>query len=721
MDGDEHVPAGHLADPGPEERTARYLLGFDIGGTFTDVLLLDKATGEIHVAKVLTTPADPSVGALAGIRSLLAALEIAFDDITLAVHGTTLVTNAIIERRGAKIAMLTTDGHRDVLEISTGMRYDMYNFFLTFPTPLVPRRLRLGIEERVRYDGTVLTPLEPRSMESAIEFCVAQGVEAIAVCFLHSYANASHEIAVAEYLNHRYPRVAYTLSSEMAGEPGEIDRFSTTVANAYVQPLMRSYLRKLSGAFVGQSVTGDGCSREAAVRLCLMTSSGGTASVAAAEQQPIQLVESGPAAGALAAAFYGQLTMNGRVLSFDMGGTTAKACLIEGGRPAMAQETEVAREERFQSGSGIPLKVPVVDLIEIGAGGGSIAHVDSLGLLKVGPQSAGSEPGPACYGRGGSDATVTDANLVLGYLDADYFLGGEMQLDRSASESAIVSQVGSRLNIGVIEAAWGIHDIVNENMASAARVHISERNRDPRQFTLVAFGGAGPGHACEVARKVRIPRVLVPLAAGATSALGLLVAPPSFEFSHAYTATLGEVDWQMVNAAYESLKKRAYVRLAQLGVRPADVGFELSADMRYVGQIHQISVPLTADTLSSTALHDIRAAFLEEYARRYTASSSARDVEALVWRLRALGPKKDISLRHSSGSPSIEPAKRPRPVYLPLISEFVNCNVYDHYNLTPGTHFGGPAIIEQRESTTVIGPRDTVQVDDYQNLIIELG
>ncbi len=716
---------------------ARYRLGFDIGGTFTDFVLLDAATDEIRVGKCLTTPRDPSLGALQGAARVLAEQGIRLEDLGLAIHGTTLVANAIIERHGATTALLTTEGFRDTLEIGHGTRYDLYNYFLVFPEPLVPRRFRLEVPERILYDGSVHRPIDMRRVEQLVSESLERGAQAFAVCFMHSYINSSHEEAVGRYLAERHPEVAVTLSSELVREIGEVDRVSTAVANAYVQPLMKTYLRKLEEVFASPADDGQGREAEGS-RLYLMVSSGGTTSVRTAEEYPITLIESGPAAGALAAAFYSKLTGIPQVISFDMGGTTAKACLIDDGQPAIANEFEAAREERFKKGSGLPLKVPVIDLIEIGAGGGSIARVDSMGLLKVGPDSAGADPGPACYGQGGKHPTVTDANLVLGYLDPNYFLGGEMALDREAAERALREHVAAPLGIDMVEAAWGVHNIVNENMAGAARTHIAEKNRDPRRYALIAFGGAGPAHACSVARKVRAPRVVVPLAAGATSALGLLVAPPAFEFVHSYVGTLDELDWSQVDAIFADLERRGGATMTQARVSAEQIRFERSVDMRYQGQTHRIRVALPEGEVWGgggvgvwnerhvnrlAARPQLAELFCRQYEQLYSLLNPEYPIEALSWRLRVVGPEQAVNLSsaaRSGGRLGESALKGQREVYFNELGRYVECPVYDHYVLRPGTMIGGPAIVEQRESTTVMGPRDRLAVDEWLNLMITL-
>ena len=465
-------------------------IGVDIGGTFTDFILLDTAGYGIRLHKCLTTLHDPSVGALNGLGELVHAAGLGLSDVAEIVHGTTLVTNALIERRGARLGLITTHGFRDILEIGTEQRYDIYDLFLRFPEPLVARRHRLEVPERMDRDGRVVAPLDEEELREAVRRVLADGVEAVAVCFLHAYRNPAHERRAHEIIRQMAPGLAVSLSSDVVAELWEYQRCVTTCANAYVQPLMDQYLQRLQrelrrGGFCGA--------------LYLMHSAGGLVSVETARSFPIWLLESGPAGGGLATGFFGQAAGKPDVISFDMGGTTAKACLIENGRPAIAPMMEAARVHRFKKGSGLPIKAPVIDMVEIGAGGGSIAGIDDVGLLRIGPRSAGADPGPACYGRGGSEATVTDANLVLGYYDPDFFLGGRMKLDRNAAERAL-ARLGERLGLSVQDVAWGIHRLVVENMAAAARIHIVEHGKDPRRYAMVGFGGAGPAHAAEVAR-----------------------------------------------------------------------------------------------------------------------------------------------------------------------------------------------------------------------------
>src|SRR5215469_7916775 len=463
----------------------RYRIGLDIGGTFTDFILFDGETGAVRLHKCLTTPHDPARGALIGLMELTTAAGLDLAAIGELVHGTTLVTNAIIERRGATVGLLTTKGFRDVLEMGKEQRYDIYDLFLQFPEPLVSRALRREINERITRDGSVLRSVDLDEVRVEIEVLARAGVEAIAVSFLHSYRNPSHEHAVAELAAREFPEISVSLSAEVVPELREYERTTTTVANAFVQPLMDRYIAQLETELRRRGFAG---------RFYLMQSAGGLAAPEMARRFPIRLLESGPAGGGLASALFGESAGKDNVISFDMGGTTAKACLVQEGRVDVATMMEAARVHRFKRGSGLPIKAPVIDMIEIGAGGGSIATIDEVGLLKVGPRSAGADPGPACYGKGGHDPTVTDANLVLGYLDPDFFLGRRMRLDRGAAVQA-VARIGEALALSAAEAAWGIHKVVTESMAAAARIHVIEKGKDPRRYSLVGFGGAGPAHA----------------------------------------------------------------------------------------------------------------------------------------------------------------------------------------------------------------------------------
>ena len=535
----------------------RYRIGLDIGGTFTDFILFDGETGAVRLHKCLTTPQDPARGALIGLMELTTAAGLDLAAIGELVHGTTLVTNAIIERRGATVGLLTTKGFRDILEMGKEQRYDIYDLFLQFPEPLVSRALRREIDERITRDGSVIRSLDLDEVRVEIEELARAGVEAIAVSFLHSYRNPSHERAVAELAAREFPEISVSLSAEVVPELREYERITTTVANAFVQPLMDRYIAQLETELRKRGFAG---------RFYLMQSAGGLAAPEMARRFPIRLLESGPAGGGLASALFGKSAGQDNVISFDMGGTTAKACLVQEGRVDVAPMMEAARVHRFKRGSGLPIKAPVINMIEIGAGGGSIATIDEVGLLKVGPRSAGADPGPACYGKGGSEPTVTDANLVLGYLDPGFFLGGRMALDPDAAVRAL-DRVAASLDLSTVGAAWGIYSIVCESMAAAARVHLVENGRDPRRCAMVGFGGAGPAHAARVARILGVAEVIVPPASGTASALGFLAAPVSFEFARsAPTLINAGLDFAAINRVLDELETEGRRLLAEAGI-----------------------------------------------------------------------------------------------------------------------------------------------------------
>lgn len=679
-------------------------IGFDVGGTFTDVIACDPS-GRLVIEKVLTTPHDPAEGSRAGVASAVAHWSPIETELELGVHATTLVTNAIIERRGATTAVLTTRGFRDILEIGGGTRYDIYDLFLPFPEPLVERRLRREVSGRLTAEGEEIEPLDLAAAAAEIRWLAGQGVTSLAVCLLHSYRNDEHERQISALATSEVPELEVSLSSSLVAQLGEVERFSTTVANAYIQPLVKRYLAELERTFP------DG-------RLLMMGSNGGTISVATAQGWPITLIESGPAAGALAAAAYSRRIERARVVSFDMGGTTAKVCLIDDGKPLTNSEFEAARTERFKPGSGIPLQIPVINLIEIGAGGGSIAYINDLGLLKVGPKSAGADPGPACYGAGGRLPTVTDANLVLGYLDAESFLGGDMKLVRDAAERALTEEIGEPLGLDLIQAAWGVHEIVNENMAGAMRTHIVERNRDPRAYSMIAFGGAGPAHAAAIAQKVGISEVIVPFGAGATSAYGLLTANPVVDLVHTRVVEIGSVDWQEITAIYGELERRATAMLVDAGVEPSTVRFERSVDMRYAGQAHEIGVPVEAGALNEHTEAILVENFARLYSELYSSLNPDFDVEALHWRIRASGPARELRVETPVKAGEAQPHHR--SVYFPGAG-FVQTPVFSHASLEPGFRTIGPAIVEQRESTAVVGISDSAEIDDDLNLIIYVG
>lgn len=688
----------------------QYRVGFDIGGTFTDFILHDGASGRVRIHKVLTTPHDPSVAALQGLAEITRTAGIALSDVSEIVHGTTLVTNAVIERKGAKLGLITTKGFRDILEMGREQRYDIYDMFLDFPEPLVPRDLRLEVDERIDRDGNEVTPLDEDALRRALKRLMAEGCEAVAIGFINAYRNPRHEQRAREIAAAEFPELSVSLSAQVVAEIGEYPRIVTTCANAFVQPLMDRYLTRLEAELAVKGFAG---------ALRLMHSAGGLISPSVARAFPIRLLESGPAGGGLAAAIFGETAGLDKLIAFDMGGTTAKACIVEDGQVDIAAELEVGRVSRFRKGSGLPVRTPVIDMIEIGAGGGSIAGTDAVGLPKVGPRSAGSDPGPVCYGMGGTEATVTDANVILGYYDPGFFLGGRMQLDLSAAEAAM-DRLAASLGLDRMEAARGVHRVVVENMAAAARIHLVEKGKDPRDWSLVGFGGAGPAHAAEVAHALGVREVIVPPASGAASALGFLAAPLSFEISRSMPVQLSEdFDAAPINALLEELEAEAKALLAAAGVAELDIMTERSSEMRLIGQMHEITVPLPADLGSTDAFAEIRTAFTAAYQARYASVREDEKVEVISFRVLCSGPKPEISLSGTGGGSTREALKGYRKAWFD--DGEVSMAVYDRYALIPGTRIEGPAVIEERESTTLIPPGDRAEVDAALNLRITVA
>jgi N-methylhydantoinase A len=685
-----------------------YRLGADIGGTFTDLVLVDDAGGMFRVGKVLTTSDAPDEGVIEGTRKVLEEAEVDASAVATVIHGTTLFTNALIERKGARTALITTKGFRDAIEIGREHRYDMYDLYIEKPKPLASRHLRFEVDERILVDGSVIKPLEDADVEAVIEALAAEQVEAVGVCLLHSYVNDLHERRIGALLARLLPKVVTTLSCDIVPELREYDRTSTTLANVYVKRLAERYLRRLGSGLREAGVQGD---------LFVMQSNGGLCDVETASTYPVRLIESGPAAGALAAAHYGKLLGHANLLSFDMGGTTAKACVIADGEPLVTPEVEVDRQYQFAKGSGLPVKMPVIEMIEIGTGGGSIARIDALGRLLVGPESAGAKPGPVAYGLGGRQPTVTDADLVLGYLNPAFFLGGEMELDLDAARRVIHDRVAKPLGLSLEEAAYGIHQLANENMASAARIHAIERGKDVGRLPIFAFGGAGPVHAWGVAGILGSPSVIYPFAAGVMSAVGFLVAPMSFDFVRTLSGTLDEMDWAAVRAVLEEMESEGRAIVGRT-IDPMKVGFRRSADMRYRKQGYEIRVPVPNGPLGAERAGEVRAAFEKVYAGIYGHTIANTPIDVVSWRVVAQGPKPELAsfgAEHGGG----EPRKGTRAVWLPDAKEFAEIPVYDRYALGHGATLEGPAIVEERESTVVVGPEARLTVDAQRNIIAE--
>ena len=666
----------------------------------------------MHTGKLLTTPDDPSEAIITGIARLLREAGLTPADLHSVVHGTTLVTNTIIERTGSTIGLLTTQGFRDTIEIGRETRYDLYDLFLEMPTTLVPRARRIEIPERVSSSGETLLPLNEQAVANAARRLVEkERVEAIAVSFMHSYHAPSHELRAGEIIRELFPSLPLSLSAEVAPEIREYERGSTACANAYVQPLMRRYLEKLELSLAEMGFAG---------HLYVMLSGGGITTVAEAKAYPIRLIESGPAAGAMASSFIAGLTGLDHVVSFDMGGTTAKMCLVENGQPHHKFDFEAGRVRRFQKGSGLPLKVSVVDMIEIGAGGGSLARIDpGSGLMKVGPRSAGALPGPVCYGRGGVEPTVTDADLVLGRLDPAYFLGGEMQLDPARVQHAFAEKLSRHIDVTPEDAALGVQRIVDETMAAATRMHLAEKGKDPRRYTMIAFGGAGPVHAWNLARLLKIKSIVVPLGAGVASALGFLVAPPATDMVRSYVARLERLDWQRVNGLFAEMAAQGRALLIQAGAAEDSISFVPTAEMRHVGQGFEIPVTLPSLELSADDLPSIRRAFFDSYRGRFERTLDDTAIESLSWRLACRAPGRTISMGRAMENSATGRAT-PRSHRRVLFESFgwLDCAVYDRYGLAPGVQFAGPALVEERESTCVIGPNSRAEIDRFLNLVI---
>ncbi len=694
--------------------SAKYQAGIDIGGTFIDLVLLDPNTGRISVGKKLSAADTPVRAVTEGLEEMLTRDAIGAAEVQKAIHGTTLVTNLIIERKGVPTGLLTTRGFRDASEIGREMRYDLYDILLELPKPLCPRRYRLEVTERLDNHGKVVTPLDSVEAARTVDTLLSQGVESVAVCLLHSFRNPEHEQKIRDLILSKHPDMPVCISSEVVPEVGEYERVSTTVANAYTMPVARRYLKELEKGVDDLGISG---------RLYIMLSTGGISTPQTAADYPIRLLESGPAAGVLAAAWTGRQTGNRNVISFDMGGTTAKTCLIENGTPIKVNEFEAGRVYRFKKGSGLPIKIPVIEMIEIGAGGGSIASVGPLGLLKVGPESSGADPGPACYGLGGNSPTVTDADLVLGYLDADFFLGGDMDLDIEKARHALAEKLAGPLDLSVESAAWGVHEVVNENMANAARIHAVEKGLDPRRFSLIAFGGAGPVHAYQVARKLRLNTIIVPPGAGVCSAFGFLLAPMAFDLSRSYVTRLEDIRWDHLNSLYADMEAKGRAFLLEAGVAPSEVRFIRTADMRYVGQGFEVSVPISGETFTQNSRAAFQSAFETCYQGIYQRLCEDIAIEGVNWRLTATGPNPDIQAIKwwSATEPAGNPLKTHRKAYHPETGTFIRMPVYDRYRLGVDAEIEGPAIIEERESTLVINGPGAARIDEFGNIILTIG
>ncbi|MEK7265802.1 MAG: hydantoinase/oxoprolinase family protein [Pseudomonadota bacterium] len=711
-------------------------LAVDIGGTFTDVAL-EKAGGALVTAKTLTTPSAPEEGVIRAVGEALSLAALAPGDIGVIIHGTTLATNALIEKRGARTALLTSEGHRDALEMAYENRFEQYDVMIDRPPPLVPRWLRLPVRERLNAKGEALIALDERSVAALVPALKEEKVESLAIGFLHSYANPSHERRAAEIISKALPHLSISISAEVAPEIREYERQTTTVANAYVRPLMERYLRALEAAFAER---GFQCP------FLLVTSGGGLCTVETAAKYPIRLVESGPAGGAVLAASIARRLDIAELLSFDMGGTTAKMCLIDDFEPSTARVFEVDRSYRFKKGSGMPVRIPVIELVEIGAGGGSIAHVDSLKRIEVGPESAGADPGPACYGRGGSKPTVTDADYVLGRIIPENFAGGSISLEGNAASIALTGEIGTALGLNAEASAFGVSEVVDESMASAARAHAVEQGKDIRRRTMIAFGGAAPLHAARLAEKLGLDRVVIPEGAGVGSAIGFLLAPASYEIVRSLPMRLDALDSEKIAAMFAQLRQEAegVVRAAE----PAAALTETrTAFMRYVGQGYEIAVPVSVVASSRTPRSgdpgsratrsaqphkvpdrafgasgmtnsELKTAFEHAYRALYGRIIPEMAIEVLSWSLRVAAPSRPLERVGASEARFDARASRSRDVFDAGSARRLSYGVHDRAGLAPGARVSGPSLIIEAQTTTLVTASFDAAIDDARNIIL---
>jgi len=665
-------------------------LGVDIGGTFTDVVL--EKGGESFSTKVLTTYAAPENAIIDGMHQVCIKAGVTPADLTQIIHGTTLATNALIERRGAKTALITTQGFRDVIEMRTESRFEQYDLNLNLPEPLLPRQMRYTVSERVDATGAVLVPLDRAEVEALADRIAEGGYDSVAVGLIHSYLNDAHERLIREVLEERLPGVMVSISSEVSPQMREYERFNTVVANAYIKPLMKSYLGRLEGRLQEEGVS---------CNIFLMHSGGGIISIESAAEFPVRLVESGPAGGAVFAANIAARYGLDKVLSFDMGGTTAKICLIKNQTPKTSRVFEVARTYRFKKGSGMPISIPVIDMVEIGAGGGSLAHVDAMRQIRVGPESAGSEPGPACYGRGGEKPAVTDADLVLGKLDPDNFAGGSIRLDTTGSEGALQNVIGKELDMDAATAAFGLAEVVDENMANAARVHAVENGEDLSDYTMIAFGGAAPLHAGRLCEKLGVERLLVPPGAGVGSAIGFLRAPFSFEANRSVYMKLSDFDADRIKTLLAELQEEAtgFVRNCDAG---AEILSEYKVYMRYSGQGWEIPIVLDeADALNPNAVR-FEALFEADYAKLFGRTVEGLDIEITVWSVNATTPPEAVARTAEQSPGTAADVALIRRMFDPALAEYCDADVVLRAQMAPGQTAQGPAAITEDETTIIL-------------------
>ncbi|MEL7543586.1 MAG: hydantoinase/oxoprolinase family protein [Pseudomonadota bacterium] len=685
---------------------AHFRLATDVGGTFTDTVLTDRAGAILATNKTLTTHGNPGDGALSGALQALDSVGGTLGEVAGFIHGTTLATNALLERRGARVATITTQGFRDILEIAYERRYSQYDINLTKPDFLVRRDNALTVPERMSVAGEVLIPLDETCISGLLP--ALEEIDAVAICLLHSYANDAHERQLRELLLDVRPELVIALSSRVSPEAREFDRLCTTVANAYIQPLLSGYLVQFEAAFRAAGL---------ACPILMMTAGGGMTTLETAARFPIRLVESGPAGGAILAARIARDAGLGEVLSFDMGGTTAKLCLIDDATPQMSRQFEIGRAARFIKGSGMPVRIPVIEMIEIGAGGGSIAAVDRLGRLTVGPQSAGSEPGPVAFGRGGVDATVTDADVTLGYIRAETFAEGQFQIDVATAGETLEREIGGPLSLDRNAAADGVSRIVDEAMASAARAHAVESGTDLGTRTMIAFGGNGPLHACRVARSAGISRVLVPPSPGVGSAVGFLYAPVAFEIVRSRYTLLATADVAAITAMLDEMVAEARAVVAQ-GAGEAGARTTRSAYMRYKGQGHEIEISLPDRALVAEDVQPLTEAFEIAYARQFSRPVPGMQIEVLNWAVRHATVDTPAAQPGAASEPRDFKTTETRPILCDVTGAMVDARFVHRESLAPGDMLSGPALVVEPQTTTLVGADFDLQVDGARNLLL---
>ncbi len=688
--------------------TTALRIAIDIGGTFTDTVLVSGNETILASTKTLTTHQNPAEGAMEGALRVMQSAGRSLAEVTGFIHGTTLATNALIERRGATVATVATEGFRDILEIAYERRYAQYDINLEKPDLIVPRERSLTVRERMSATGEVLIELEEGAIDALLAEIDASGADAVAICLMHAYANPTHEHRLRDALAERRPDLTVSISSEVSPEAREFDRLCTTVANAYIQPLMETYLTRFVEKFETEGVT---------CPILMMTAGGGMCTVQTAMRFPIRLVESGPAGGAILAARIAARAGLDQVLSFDMGGTTAKLCLIDHARPQTSRQFEIARAARFIKGSGMPVRIPVIEMIEIGAGGGSIAGVDRLGRLTVGPKSAGSEPGPVAFGRGGTEPTVTDSDITLGYIVPDTFAEGFIKIEPEASHSAMQRVIGTALETDAKGAADGVSRIVDESMASAGRMHAVESGKDLGPRTMIAFGGNGPLHASRVARSAGVNRIVVPPNPGVGSAVGFLFAPVSFEIVRSYYSLLGTLDFKAINGLFDDMIAEASAVVAQ-GARDAPTEIRRSAFMRYSGQGHEIEISLTNCTLTTEDLAPLTEAFETEYRKQFSRPVPGMQIEILNWAVQVATPDAVIPELLASPAVTTMTPSETRPIICDVDGQMKQAGFVARAHLKPGDHICGPALIHEPQTTTLVSADFSAHVDAIGNLIL---